>query len=510
MSGESLWDLPDSWTWERFGDVADVCLELEDAKRFPAAVHIAPNHIESGTARLIEQGTVAGDKVAGPKHRFTRGQVLYSKIRPYLAKAIIAPCDGFCSSDMYPIDARCSPEFLVRWLVSPAFTARVSRDQNRTVLPKVNLATLRELPVPVPPPQEQRRITAKLEALQARSRRAREALDAVPPLLEKLRQSILAAAFRGDLTADWRAKNKDVEPASKLLERIRTERRKKWEESELAKLKAKGKSPTDDKWKSKYKEPAPVDTTGLPELPQGWCWASVDDVADIAGGLTKHGSKRSDGKDVPLVSVAAVQLRRIDAAQVNSIRLLPEDGDKGDLRAGDLLIVEGNGSLTHIGRVATWNDEVPGARHQNHLIRVRPHLLKSAYVQEWLASPLGRRLIIAQATSAAGLYTLSLSKVAALPIPLAPGPEQPAMLERVLEAVSRVAALREVTETSSGQLAILDRGVLAKAFRGELVPQDPNDEPEAVVSPTDGPRGIGTTKRRLGRRSGPAEERGVE
>ena len=106
MSAEALWKIPASWSWERFGDVADVRLELEDAKRFPSAVHIAPNHIESGTARLIEQGTVAGDKVAGPKHRFTRGQVLYSKIRPYLAKAIIAPCDGFCSSDMYPALSR--------------------------------------------------------------------------------------------------------------------------------------------------------------------------------------------------------------------------------------------------------------------------------------------------------------------------------------------------------------------------------------------------------------------
>src|SRR5260221_3625198 len=91
---------------------------------------------------------------------------------------------------------------------------------------------LKDLEVPIPPLNEQRRIVAKLEGLQARSRRARDALDAVPPLLEKLRQSILAAAFRVDLTKDWRAKHKDVEPASELLKRIRTERRKKWEDAE--------------------------------------------------------------------------------------------------------------------------------------------------------------------------------------------------------------------------------------------------------------------------------------
>jgi hypothetical protein len=132
--------------------------------------------------------------------------------------------------------------------------------------------------VPLPPLGEQRRIVAKLEALQERSRRARDALDAIPPLLEKLRQSILAAAFRGDLTKEWRAQHPHVEPADKLLARIRLERRKKWEETELAKMVAKGKPPKDDAWKKKYVEPKPVDTEGLPRLPKGWCWAAARDV----------------------------------------------------------------------------------------------------------------------------------------------------------------------------------------------------------------------------------------
>jgi len=134
-------------------------------------------------------------------------------------------------------------------------------------------------PTHLPPLNEQRRIVAKLEALQARSRRARDALDAVPPLLEKLRQSILAAAFRGDLTKDWRATHKNTEPATELLKRIRTERRQKWEAYELAKMLAKGKAPTNDGWKAKYVEPAPSHAAGLPELATGWCWASFDELA---------------------------------------------------------------------------------------------------------------------------------------------------------------------------------------------------------------------------------------
>ena len=154
----------------------------------------------------------------------------------------------------------------------------VASGKQTTNLASISMSTLGSLPVQTPPLNEQRRIVAKLEALQARSRRAREALDSVPPLLEKLRQSILAAAFRGDLTKDWRAQNPNPEPASALLARIRTERRKKWEESELAKLKAKGKPPTDDRWQAKYKEPQPVNTAGLPELPEGWGWASAEEI----------------------------------------------------------------------------------------------------------------------------------------------------------------------------------------------------------------------------------------
>ena len=138
----------------------------------------------------------------------------------------------------------------------------------------VYLKTLSQIPLSIASLPEQRRIVAKIEALQERSRKARAALEAIPPLLEQFRQSVLAAAFRGDLTADWRAQHPDVEPASVLLDRIRAERRRRWEEAELAKMQAKGKMPKDEKWKERYKEPEPVDQTELPELPEGWWWAT--------------------------------------------------------------------------------------------------------------------------------------------------------------------------------------------------------------------------------------------
>src|SRR5690606_14916157 len=139
-----------------------------------------------------------------------------------------------------------SHDWLMYSINSPEFRGAIKLNASGTTRQRISRKNLGDLELPLPPLNEQRRIVDKIEALTARSRRAKEALDAVPALLDKLRQSILAAAFRGDLTKEWRAAHPDVEPASVLLERIRKERRARWEEAELAKLRAKGSPPKDD------------------------------------------------------------------------------------------------------------------------------------------------------------------------------------------------------------------------------------------------------------------------
>ena len=182
---------------------------------------------------------------------------------------------------------------------------------------------LREMKFFLPPLNEQRRIVAKIEALKARSQRVKEELEAIAPLLDQFRQSVLAAAFRGDLTADWREKNPDVEPASVLLERIRAERRRRWEEAELEKMKAQGKTPKDDKWKEKYEELEPVDTAKLPELPEGWCWAAAAEIvepdADIVYGIVQPGLHISDG--IPYVRGQDIQDGKIVLDQLKRTSL---------------------------------------------------------------------------------------------------------------------------------------------------------------------------------------------
>ena len=415
---------------------------------------------------------------------------------------------------MYPIDARCAPEFLVRWLVSPAFTARVALDQNRTVLPKVNLATLRELPVPIPPPADQRRIVAKLEALQARSRRARVALDAVSPLLEKLRQSILAAAFRGDLTKDWRAKHKDVEHAVELLARIRTERRKKWEESELAKMKAKGKLPTDDKWKAKYTEPDSVKATEVPELPQGWCWASLEEVGLIESGQTTDGlaaHASSESRDVPWFRVGDMNQKDNELLmRVSEVWLSNEDIRRFGLHVrpeGTIVFPKRGGAIATNKKRRLAQ---PSAYDLNTM-GIVPIDSLADYVWAWFQT-----IDLGRLNTGTSVPQINHGDIAPLRIPVPPPGEAKLLATRVIQQLAAVRRSAAGLALTGARLDELDRATLAKAFRGELVQQDPDDEPaEAMLARGRGANGYvtnekrsveGTRKRRQGIKRGAIEE----
>ncbi|PSB27059.1 restriction endonuclease subunit S [Stenomitos frigidus] len=114
----------------------------------------------------------------------------------------------------------CSPDYLAAFMQSDNYWKQITTVSKGTAQPGVNASILATLSVPLPPLNEQKRIVAKIEELRERSQKARSALSAIPNLCDKFRQSVLAAAFRGDLTADWRKQNPDFEPASVLLERV--------------------------------------------------------------------------------------------------------------------------------------------------------------------------------------------------------------------------------------------------------------------------------------------------
>jgi type I restriction enzyme S subunit len=185
--------IPAGWRWEPFGSVANVASHLVDPAEFASLPHIAPNHIESHTGRLLPYTTVAADGVTSPKHLFRPGQILYSKIRPYLTKAVYVEFSGLCSADMYPIVTQLDPKYLLYWMLSPEFTQMAAQHQGRSVLPKINREALSQLPIPVPPAAEQVRIAYALAEHFSRLDQAEQLLRAARRRADRMRRSVLAA-----------------------------------------------------------------------------------------------------------------------------------------------------------------------------------------------------------------------------------------------------------------------------------------------------------------------------
>ena len=159
-------DLPESWEWVRFFSVVDIATNLVRPEEYADYMHIAPDNIEKATGTLFECHTVQQDKVVSPNHLFYKGQIIYSKIRPLLRKAVIAPFDGLCSADMYPLNTAINRKYLLRYMLSDAFNLQVATAMSsRVKMPKINQDELSKILIPIPPMQEQERIVSKIEEL---------------------------------------------------------------------------------------------------------------------------------------------------------------------------------------------------------------------------------------------------------------------------------------------------------------------------------------------------------
>jgi type I restriction enzyme S subunit len=157
--------LPAGWTWARFGNIAEISSNLVVPTKYSAMRQVAPDCIEKRTGRLLQARSVKESGVTSPNHRFRSGQILYSKIRPSLSKAVVADFDGLCSADMYPIDSYADTNYLHRYILSEPFLEQVKDAENRVKMPKLNQEALNLFLIAVPPQAEQLRIVKRIEEM---------------------------------------------------------------------------------------------------------------------------------------------------------------------------------------------------------------------------------------------------------------------------------------------------------------------------------------------------------
>ncbi|GFM33720.1 restriction endonuclease subunit S [Desulfovibrio subterraneus] len=480
-------NIPNGWAWASIEQVSQLNPKHPKAIEDNTEISFVPMaSISDITGEIVASEIRTLGSVRKGYTHFCDGDVLFAKITPCMENGKSAVASGMrngmaCGSTEFFVfrPEGIVPEFLHRFLRQHSFRKEAEYQMTGAVgQQRVPRSYLESYKLPLPPLNEQRRIADKIDALQAKSRRTREALETVKPLLEKFRQSVLAAAFRGDLTAEWRKQNPNMEPASRLLERIRAERRVRWEEAELAKMQAKGVKPKNDKWKEKYEEPAPVDTEGLPELPEGWCWASTSEsCAIVVDCHNKTAPYKEDG--IPLIRTTNVRNGKINLSatmfvdeptyQYWSRRCIPLPGD---------IIFTREAPMCEVGMIPEEVMLCMGQRMM--LLRADDNNLRKNFLLYALQAP--HIIEFAQRVGVGmGVKHLRVRDVENLPIPLAPIAEQKQLEIILTRTIELHEKLLEIVEGTSSPLNNLDQSILAKAFRGELVPQDPNDEPASVL-----------------------------
>jgi type I restriction enzyme, S subunit len=339
---------------------------------------------------------------------------------------------------------------------------------------------LAEVEFPVPPLREQERIVARAEELFSDLDAGVTALKRAKANLKRYRAAVLRAAVEGKLTEAWRAEHPQSEPASKLLARILTERRKKWEADQLAKFDAAKKEPPKN-WREKYVEPSPLEMTGLPELPETWCWPAIQQVGAVQLGRQRSPKNHNGPHMRPYLRVANVFEDRIDLGDVMEMNFTPKEFETFRLSYGDILLNEGQ-SMELVGRPAMYRDEVPGACFTNSLVRFQVYDgVDTNYALKVFLAYLKNGRFMRIATITVNIAHLGAGRFSEVEFPLPPLEEQHAIVEEVDRHFSLIDAADRAISLGLARAARLRQSILKDAFEGKLVPQDPNDEPARVL-----------------------------
>lgn len=275
----------------------------------------------------------------------------------------------------------------------------------------------KELEINLPGRLEQKIIAEKLDTLLAQVDSTKARLEQIPQILKRFRQAVLATAMSGKLT----------------------------------------NLPTANNFK-------------------------IKDIACVIGGLTKNSKRNNFEKKVPYLRVANVYENELKLDDVTEIGIQPNELHRVSLEYEDLLIVEGNGSLDQIGRAAIWREEIQECVHQNHLIKVRANkeILYPTFLLFYFMSPQGKEEIVGRATSGAGLYTLSISKISSINVPVYSLPDQHEIVRRVEQLFAYADTIEKQVDSALARVNILTQSILAKAFRGELTAQWRAENPDLI------------------------------
>ena len=448
LADEVPFDIPDSWEWVRLGNIssyAETKQKVNATSADPSIWGLDLEDIEKG-GRLLEHKTVGERKAVGDKTVFVKGDILYSKLRPYLLKILVAPDDGICTPEIVPfrVYGGINPNYIVNYLKSPYVDNLINSITYGVKMPRVGTETMTSLLVPIPPLEEQLRIVEKIDEVASAvsaydvAYQKTEALNSTFP--EALKKSILQEAVQGKLVPQ----DPTDESAEALLERIRAEKQRLIKEGKIKKDKHESIIFRRDNshYEKRGSEEVCIDEEIPFEIPENWTWARLSSFGVFSSGKTPSMSNPQfwngnipwvTSKDMkrPVITDSEMHISELAAS---SMQLYP---------AGTLLLVARSGILKRLlplcklGIDSTINQDI------------KAFSLYDIELSEWLFygikafEPYILKELVKSVTT---VESLKFDEFSAMLIPVPPLSEQ----KRIIAAIK--AAMNLLTPLSSNPL----------------------------------------------------------
>lgn len=324
--------------------------------------------------------------------------------------------------------------------------------------PNISASGIESIDIHLPPLPEQKRIVEKLDEVLAQVDTIKARLDGIPDLLKRFRQSVLASAVSGKLTEEWRGVNA-VTPVNDLIHScVVTDKRnnknadKPFRQDEITK-----------------------------EIPASWTWVRLARITDVVSGVAKGSKTKSEVVTRPYLRVANVQRGYLDLSEIKEITVPVDKAESLVLKPGDILFNEG-GDIDKLGRGWIWEGQVINCIHQNHVFRARVYSsdLEPKYISHY-GNSRGKEYFLREGTQSVNLANINKTTLSLLPVPLPPKEEQKEIVRLVDQYFAFADTIEAQVKKAQSRVDNLTQSILAKAFRGELVPQNDDDEPAEVL-----------------------------
>jgi type I restriction enzyme S subunit len=455
--------LPKGWIKATLGDI----FEFKYGKGLPQEKRHSKGTINvfgsNGVVGIHDTAVTKGPTIIVGR-KGSVGEVHYSVERCW-------PIDTTYFIDNFPCNL--SPKYWTQYFKS----LQLGQQEKSSAIPGISRADIYPIELFLPPLNEQIRIESKLDQLLVKVEASKKRLDNFPKRLKRFRQSVLAAACTGKLTEDWREKNPEIEEFKSRLALIEKERRELLNTEINEAIKRGQKKPTLEliAQKPDFSE---YDLQALPEL---WGWIHIGFIGRVKSGKRLPAGESLSAIDTGQPYIRAANLKE-GTVKTDDILYVPE---KLKYKIRNYIVKANDVYITIVGACIGDAGIIPnrmnGANLTENAAKITALIgCEPVYLSMWLRSPFAQQIIQSNIMSAAQ-GKLALFRIEQIPVPLPSQDEQKEIVRRI-EALFAVADQLEARyKKAQTYVEKLSQSILAKAFRGELVPQDPNDEPASVL-----------------------------